>query len=932
MKKKVLLPDEENARLTVERFREINGRLSAEKKKIIHAISSHSRFLGNSIIRNPRTLDVLANKKSLGRKKTLSSHRVPLASIVRNSQDSEQLSERLKEYKYTQLSRIIYREILGLCSFRQTMEEISDLAVAVIRAVLDFYRSRTKGGDEFEFVVLGMGKLGGRLLNLSSDIDLVYLYRSKRYAEEVFKLCTSVTRTISSVSAGGFLYRVDLDLRPGGGMSPVAVSVDAALDHYYHWAETWERAVLLKTAPVAGDLELGQGFLAELEPVIYHKFLDYESIEDLKEMKVRLEGLRKENDVKLGRGGIRDIEFFVQATQLMSGGAVKRLRGLMNTLDALKVMAATGFITEHVKEEMEQCYLFLRKVEHSIQLWDELQTHRIPTEESSLARLSRRMGFERTADFKAAYEEVTSLVVKNYRNLFFDPGVEVEEKGREFWEVADFMAEGNINHEEAVLTLGNLGFSVPDDAIEIISRLMDPRRAGLTERGRILSKKVIPAFLSNIIKLSDPDSALMNLEKFISGLGSKMSVYSLLSENSEIISLLSKLFSRGGMLSDFLIRHPEYLDSIILKDVTRFYDSKDALEAALVEAVSEEEFFEDKLNALRSFKHIESLKLCFRELSEDLDPVYVGKYLSMVADVVMDSSLELAKDSLKCSPRKRKLLDNMVVLGLGKLGGGEMSYASDLDIIFIYEGDDHELFSKYGQRFISNLSVYTSESFCYKVDVELRPSGNSGTLVSSLGAFEEYHESSAHIWEKQALVKARAVAGNLALGEKVMKIIEDFVYMRKLPTDFPRKIYRLRGRIEKELANETESRFNLKTGRGGLIDVEFLVQMLQLVHGGENPGVRTVNTMEAIRALGRCGLIGSWEVRALAGGYLFLRRMGNLLSLLNDRAKNEITQDDFDRVAVEFGFGGEGDFLRNEYVRVTGDIRGIYNKYFLGSA
>ena len=522
--------------------------------------------------------------------------------------------------------------------------------------------------------------------------------------------------------------------------------------------------------------------------------------------------------------------------------------------------------------------------------------------------------------------------MKNCGNLFFDPGVELEEKGREFWEVADFMAEGNVNREEAISTLGNLGFSAPDDAIEIISSLMDPQRAGLTERGRMLSRKVIPAFLSNIIKLSNQDAALLNLERFISGLGSRMSVYFLLSENPKIIPMLSRLFSRGGMLSDFLIRHPEYLDSIILKDVTQFYDSKDAMAQALGEAVSEEEFFEDKLNALRSFKHIESLKLCFKELSEDLEPIYVGKYLSMVADVVMDSSLELAKDALKCSPGKRKLLDNMVVLGLGKLGGGEMSYVSDLDIIFIYEGDDHELFSKYGQRFISNLSVYTSESFCYKVDVELRPSGNSGTLVASLEAFEEYHNSSAQIWERQALVKARAVAGNRTLGEKVMKIIENFVYAKELAPDFPEEIHRLRGRVEKELANETESRFNLKTGRGGLVDIEFLIQMLQLAHGPANPELRTANTMEAIGALYGAGLIKTDEALTLGEGYLFLRKMGNLLSLFNDRSKNEITRDDFDRMAPEFGgSGGEGGFLMSEYARVTGDIREIYNRYFMES-
>ncbi|MDE0519112.1 MAG: bifunctional [glutamate--ammonia ligase]-adenylyl-L-tyrosine phosphorylase/[glutamate--ammonia-ligase] adenylyltransferase, partial [Candidatus Dadabacteria bacterium] len=333
-----------------------------------------------------------------------------------------------------------------------------------------------------------------------------------------------------------------------------------------------------------------------------------------------------------------------------------------------------------------------------------------------------------------------------------------------------------------------------------------------------------------------------------------------------------------------------------------------------------------------SFKHIESLKLCFKELSEDLEPIYVGKYLSMVADVVMDSSLELAKDSLKCSPRKRKLLDNMVVLGLGKLGGSEMSYASDLDIIFIYEGDDHELFSKYGQRFISNLSVYTSESFCYKVDVELRPSGNSGALVASLEAFEEYHNSSAQIWERQALVKARAVAGNRALGEKVMKVIDNFIYAKELAADFPKEIHRLRERVEKELANETESRFNLKMGRGGLVDIEFLIQMLQLAHGPANPELRTANTMEAIGALYGAGLIESDEVLTLSEGYMFLRKMGNLLSLFNDRSKNEITRGDFDRMAPEFGgSGGEGGFLMSEYARVTGDIREIYNRHFTGS-
>ena len=929
MKKKRLFPDEENARRTVERFEEENGRLDAKRKKILHAISSHSRFLGNSIVRNPRTLSALARSKTLGKKKTVSSHRRALASMVARADDARDLGERLKDYKYAELSRIVYQDVSGLCGFRQVLEEISDLAAAVVRAVVDFHRSALEDPDGFEFVVLGMGKLGGRLLNLSSDIDLIYIYKAEdEHMERIMRLSTAVTKTISAVSAGGFLYRVDLGLRPGGSRSPVAVSMEFALEHYFYWSETWERAVLLKASPIAGDISLGREFISEVEPIMYKKLLDYESIEDIRSMKTQLESIQKEGDVKLGRGGIREIEFFVQATQLMSGGAVKSLRGLFNTIDGLGAMEAAGFITSEAKEEMTESYLFLRKVEHNIQLWDELQTHSVPAEGESLLRLSRSMGFAEPGDFKKTYEEVTALVEKHYRNMFFDSTTEVEEKGKEFWELADFLTQGDVEREEAVSTLKDLGFSAPETAIDTIAHLVDPKRSGLTEKGRVLSKKVIPAFLSNVIKLNNPDAALLNVERFVSGLGSRMSVYSLLIENPEIISLLSRLFSRSGELSSFLIKHPEYLDAIILKDVTQMHDSKEAMTRVLSETVSGEEFLEDKLNALRNFKHVESLKLCFRELSEEMDPVYAGNYLSMVADVVMDASLELAREGLAVSAKKKKLLENMVVLGLGKLGGNEMSYTSDLDIIFIYEGDDQELFSKYGQRFISNLSVYTSESFCYKIDMELRPSGKSGALVTSLDSFREYHSSSALLWEKQSLVKARPAAGSRALGKKVMDIVGDFVYSEPPEGDFRGDIHALRMRMEKELAAETESAFNIKTGRGGLVDVEFLVQMLQLAHGPEHPQLRTACTMDGIKALGDMGIIERGQSQALCDGYLFLRKMGNILSLLNERSKNDVTQADFDRLSVEFGGDVDGNSLRERYVEVTSGIREIYSGHF----
>ena len=602
----------------------------------------------------------------------------------------------------------------------------------------------------------------GRELNLSSDIDLIYQYDGEGCGEEIFKFAENMTKSLSSRTEDGFLYRVDLGLRPGGGKSPIAVSLEGSLEHYYYWGDTWERGALIKARPIAGNIELGNRFISEVENFIYKRHLDFASIEDIKEMKFKLDSLHKKGDVKLGKGGIREIEFFVNAFQLIHGGNLKQLRSnsLLSTLDTLKGLE---LITEDVRKTLRSSYIFLRRTEHFIQLVEEKQTHALPTKTEDIDLLAKRMGLKNEKEFSKKYTEVTNGVSKIYSKLFLESSEKIEQTGKEFWELADFLTEGHISEEQATSKLDELGFKDPKTALLIIEILLNPKKSGLTQRGRSLSKKIIPVLLKYVISSVNPDASLRNVERFISGIGSRSSIYSVLLENPDICALLSKLFSTSVFLSTFLIKHPEYLDILTLRSVWKDYKNSDEMVAELSESIKSEPDFEYKLDALRRFKHVETLKLSMRYLNGELDAEYIGNYISMTADAVLDVGLDIALSEMKPARSRKK---EIVIIGMGKLGGREMGYNSDLDIIFVYNGDDHEYYSKLGQKLISVLAVPTGEGFAFKIDMGLRPSGQSGALVSSLQSFINHHKKGAMLWERQALLKARVVAGDAKLAKK----------------------------------------------------------------------------------------------------------------------------------------------------------------------
>jgi len=926
-KEKTIYPDTVTADLTVQRYMEFNGKLNKKEKDFLYLLSSHSRFIGRAAVSDPGLLENLSSSGFIGKKKELIDHTNELQIVLNDTAGEQDLGNKLRIYKYREFTRIIYRDIAINKNFITVLQELSDLAEAIIQTVYKYYEKELESRKFGKFFILAMGKLGGRLLNLSSDVDLIYVFKEKKDTDCFFKLAEKITKTIGSVTDQGFLYRVDLGLRPGGNKSTIAVPFEGAVEHYYYWGDTWERAALIQARPISGDMELGMKFIRDIDQFVYKKSLDYESIEDLKDMKIKLDQLKKHNDVKLGKGGIREIEFFVQANQLVNAGHFNELKGL-NPIECLNPLVEKNILSTENRTNLEIDYIFLRKVEHNLQIIDELQTHKIPTDKEELLKLSKRLGYKTIKKFQKKYHKTTENVSSVYNQLFFDSTKKIEDYGNEFWHLADFLNEGNISEEEVVNSLKNLGFENPNLAIDLISTLIDTKRGALTQKGRMYSRRVIPAFLDAVLKSYNPDVALLNLERFIASIGWKSSIYAILLENPDLLSLLSKFFSTSGVLSTFLIRHPEYLDVLTQRYSQSEYKNDDETIGVLKEIVSNEEDYEGKLYALRHFKFVETLKLCLRDINREVDSVFVGNYLSMIAVSVLNVALELAINQTKLKFKKKKGLNKISILAMGKFGAREMSYNSDLDIIFIYEGDDHESYSRVGQRLISILSVPTIEGICYEVDLELRPSGRSGTLVTSYDSFKKYHDESAQLWERQALIRAVPCAGDIKLSEKVSKTVNDFVYHKPLEENYFKEMNRIRKRMENELAKESLSKVNIKTGKGGLVDIEFIVQMLQLRYGKKYRSIRHGNTLEAIEALKKKKLLDKGDVSVLEEGYRFMKRIENLLRLLNDKPISDIKDSDFDRLSIESRTYKTGKELKNRYKEITHEVRKIYRKFF----
>ena len=784
-------------------------------------------------------------------------------------------------------------------------------------------------------VVIGMGKLGGEELNFSSDVDVIYVYSSDQgevgglsLHEYFAKLCKEVTAAIAEVTEDDLVFRVDLRLRPEGSRGAIACSLDALERYYESFGRPWERQAWLKARASAGDAALGEQVMATLQPFVFPRLTSPAVIDDVRELNRRIKrelvraprasGSRWAGfDVKNGSGGIREIEFFVQALQLIHAGKQPALRR-RGTLAALDALLFAGLVTDDEHLALSRAYRWLRHAEHVLQLEGGLQTQTIPDDAAARATFARRLGLPDDAALGDTLALHTGAVAKLFATLGAD---------------TETTAERDEQAEIAAILQGELGDAAEDDALARLGftdvaaaraelararrRPGSPLSPGATER----SASVGAALLAEISHSADPDQALRFLGDLMARRGEAWSIWRLIDEHPALARLLGSLLGASAYLARTLIENPESIDTLI-----ELGQSPPQRSAAQVGADLDARLAgvdptdpEAVWSAIAEVKAGHVLRVGLADFAGVLDPLAVCVELTAIAEACLRRALAVIEAQLPARP-----CGELAVLALGKLGGRELGYAADLDVVFVHTGDDEAAvhFTRVAQRLLGALRQRTPRGRLYELDTRLRPSGSQGLLVSSLAAWRRYHAEDARLWERQALVKLRPVAGDPALGDEVARHAAHTVY--GAPGDareIAAGIAAMRGRIERELGGPRD----LKTGPGGVIDVEFAAQYLQLAHGHAHAALRTTSTAGALRAAAALGVAPGGIAQLLEDGYRFLRGIEHRLRVVHDQPIHRLpdARVELERLARRAGFP-DGAQLVERVERWQHDIRAAY--------
>ena len=726
-------------------------------------------------------------------------------------------------------------------------------------------------------VVLGMGKLGARELNYSSDIDLVILYdhehmragKPDELHNHMVRLARNLVRLMEERTAEGYVFRTDLRLRPDPGSTPPAISVLAAETYYESLGQNWERAAMIKARPVAGDLECGARFLESLKPFIWRKNLDFAAIQDIHSIKRQINAARGGGElalgghnVKLGRGGIREIEFFAQTQQLIWGGREPDLRHA-GTVDALDALAAAGKISGASAKDMIGAYRYLRRVEHFLQMLNDEQTQTLPEDEDELAAFAVFLGYADSGAFAAEFLETRACVEAHYAELFEDaPSLGAAD--------AEGSAAGNLvftgpdSDPDTIRTIASLGYENPETVDAAVRGWHHGRyRAMRSTRARELLTELMPRLLVALAKTPLPDDAFVRFDRFLAGLPAGVQLFAMFYARPELLDMVAEIIGTAPRLAEHLSRNPAVLESVLGADFFEAPPAPALLEEELDLLLGQARDFEDVLSYCRRWTNDRKFQVGVQSLGKRLQPRDAATALSNVADVVLGLLSSRVEDEF-ASQHGRVAGAGMLMVALGKLGGREMTPSSDLDIVFIYDAPDDaeasdgpvplppaQYFARLSQRLINAVTAPTSEGRLYEVDMRLRPSGSTGPIASSLQAFVRYHEDAAWTWEHMALTRARVITGPPALEAEVEKVIRDTLTRRRDPDKLLRDVAEMRQRMDDE--HHTDVVWNVKHVPGGLVDVEFIAQYLQLRHAHRNPEVLSPTTRTALKRLGDAG-------------------------------------------------------------------------------
>ena len=892
------LPDPERAKNNIQSFLSENPEYAEKLNSTLLQIStlfSYSQFLANYCIKNPDALfDAIDNlhipfdSEELG---------YELRALLSACGSMDEGMKAVRDFRNNKMLITTLNDILKLVGLQEIMLDMSVLADAVLRESLDFVESFIKqryGNPENNSIaVIALGKLGAQELNYSSDVDIIFVYREEGETtgvsaiqgtvmnrvsafEYYTKLIEEFARFLSKNTEDGFAYRVDLRLRPQGQRGNLALSLRSYEEYYESWGQLWERAALLRARPVAGDTRLGEDFLALIKPFVYRKYLDFEAIHEIRRMKSQVEHIKAgtlSRDVKRGYGGIREIEFFIQIFQLIYGGKELLLRE-RSTFKALHRLLQKGLIGYEDLGQLSDNYVFLRTLEHRLQQLNDIQTHTLPSGDVELEILGKKMGFSARQGFLSELGKRRHRVREIYDSLM--------ESGKQpshgqaygllssvFWDM-ETPVEHLLSRELESKKVKDAG-----KAIHCLTKIRNNIYSFQTIKGRRLLEDIIPKFANEALKGTNPDLALLHLVDFSGILAAKESYLEVISQRPEIISVLNFIFSQSEYLSKILMGNPEYIESLAegetaKKSLTSFTNELRLL--AERRGVS---------TAVRLFRRLEEIRLGIMFLNGKINATELMKSLSKTAGAVLSTLLQRPEETLTYSP-------SLIIIGFGKLGGREIIFNSDLDIIFTTlrepSGDD----IKAAEGLLRGCMSYTKDGIAYTIDTRLRPEGSKGPLVSSIEALRNYYSMHAQTWELQALLKARPVCNfkfrisNL----KFMEMRKEILIKRGVRITLD-DIKKMRERIRKELSKEISGSYDIKLGSGGLEELEFIVQYLQLKNCKNNPLLLVQGTMDAIKRLAISGVLKNDDAAVISGTYLFYRNIETIMRLRNESLLKE---------------------------------------------
>ncbi|MET1077550.1 MAG: bifunctional [glutamate--ammonia ligase]-adenylyl-L-tyrosine phosphorylase/[glutamate--ammonia-ligase] adenylyltransferase [Pseudomonas sp.] len=909
----------------------------AERQAAFERVCAASDFVAEQGLRDPAMLLELADSGRLEASLPAGTLQAELAALLLECADEAQLGTLLRRWRNRQQLRIIWRDVTRQADLAETCRDLSDLADACIDQAYAWLYPRHCGqfgtpigrrtGEVQHMVVLGMGKLGAGELNLSSDIDLIFAYpeggdtqgvkRPLDNQEFFIRLGQRLIKALDAITVDGFVFRVDMRLRPYGSAGALVFSFNALEQYYQDQGRDWERYAMIKARVVAGDQAAGAQLLELLRPFVYRRYLDFSAIEALRAMKlliqqeVRRKGMAE--NIKLGAGGIREVEFIAQAFQLIHGGRDLSLqqRPLLKVLTTLE---GQGYLPPAVVAELRDGYAFLRYTEHALQAIDDRQTQMLPDGEEDRARVAFMLGFESWPAFHERLMAWRGRIDWHFRQVIADPD---EEEGvlPELCPSAEWLPlwEASLDEEAGCRQLSEAGFARPEAAWQRLAGLRNGNQVRAMQRlGRERLDAFIPRLLAQAVERDDPDLVLERVLPLVEAVARRSAYLVLLSENPSALQRLLTLFVASPWVAEQITRFPLLLDELLNEGRLFSPPKAPELAAELRERLMRipTDDLEQQMEALRHFKLAHGLRVAASEIAGSLPLMKVSDYLTWLAEAILEQVLALAWQQTVArsgTPRRAdgSLCDpDFIVVGYGKVGGLELGPGSDLDLVFIHDGDPQaetdgakpidgaQFFTRLGQRIIHLLTAQTPSGQLYDVDMRLRPSGASGLLVSSLGAFQRYQESEAWTWEHQALVRARVLVGcprvQAAFEQVRAQVLGRAREVQQLRTEVSDMRAKMRDNLGSRAtlagtaanAFEAGQPFDLKQDAGGIVDIEFMVQYAALAWSHEHPSLlQYTDNIRILEGLERVGLMSAAEASLLQEAYKAYRAAAHRLAL-----------------------------------------------------